>query len=136
MAITKNTDRQEKIVAWVDVTVDDLTDGSAVEAIDLPAGAIILGGAYMLTTAFASQSADAVTVSCNGVTYVNDANAADALAYIAFTMPTTTATGDNMLTTPDTLDITWTATGTDSTVGAITLVVEYIVKGRSAFSQD
>ena len=129
MAYAKDVARQYPLVALATVSIGQLTSGAALEAIDIPAGATVLGGWYECTVAFNSQTSDAVTVSMNGHTYVTDADAT-ALEHTAFTMPTTTSTGLNAVSVPDTIDVTWTGVGTKGTTGTVLVYVEYILSGR------
>ena len=44
MTITKKSDRQEVIAATADFTFSDVTSGAYAAAVDVPAGAIVVGG--------------------------------------------------------------------------------------------
>jgi len=129
MAYAKDVTRQYPLVAIGTVSIGNLTSGAALGLIDLPAGALVVYGWYEVTTVFNSQSSDAVTVSMNGHTYINDTDAT-AKVHTDFTMPTTTDTGLNALTAPDTLDVTWTGGGTKGTTGTVKVVVAYVLANR------
>ena len=62
MAITKFSGRQEVISAKVDFGFADLESGSFEQAIDLPTGAIVVGGQLVVTEAFDSGTSDAADV--------------------------------------------------------------------------
>ena len=63
MSITKDIGRQYPLVARVDFTYASFgASGVAEEAIDLPVGAVVTGGALVITTAFNSATTDAIEV--------------------------------------------------------------------------
>lgn len=127
--MTKNTGRQYALVAYSTVTFADLVSGTAVAAVDIPAGAEILRGTYNVSTVFNSGTSDAVVVQDNAgspVTFVTDADAT-ALETIAFTI----AAGGYRTTTPMTVDVVWTGVGTAPTTGTIKLAIEYVLDGRA-----
>ena len=128
------TSRQEKIVACVELTFADLTSATAYNAVQLPEDAVLTGGQYRVSTAFDSGTSDAVVVAFNSLTLVDDTDA-QAAVLTAFSMPTTSNPNNVEVSTPTYVTVTWTGAGTAPTAGAITLEVEYVVKGRSAFSQ-
>lgn len=131
MAITKNTARQELIVAYVDVALADLTSGTAFNAIDLPANAVVVGGDVVVTTAFNSGTSDVIIVG--DVTTTNRYVASTTIA--AAGRIAVVPTGFTVTTTQPSVRLTWTAVGTAATTGALRLMVTYYVKGRAAFSQ-
>lgn len=128
------TDRQELITACVEVTYADLTSATAYNAVQLPENAVLVGGQYRVSTAFDSGTSDAVVVAFNSLTLLTDADA-QAAVLTAFTMPTTSNPNNVEVSTPAYVTLTWTGAGTAPTAGAITLHVQYLEKGRSAFSQ-
>lgn len=146
MAITLNTGRQETVSARVSFSYTNLTSGVAVNAIQLPANARIIGAFIRIETAFNSGTSDALVIQSNEGT---------PKAYI--TIPAvlntlsagTVASADGILsnvvtvasnigflnTQPSFIDVKWTGTGTAATTGAATLEVEYVVENRAAFTQ-
>jgi hypothetical protein len=126
MAITKDASRQEAVTAIVPFTFADFTSGTLAEAIDVPVGAIVLGGHLAIDTAFDSATSDRFAVGDSASNTRYSAGAVDTVE----TMPTTgTAdggnTGDGTMTavTPgaDTKAGTYTATCTAvGAAGAIT----------------
>lgn len=134
MAITKNSGRQEVIAANVTLTYNTLADDTGVSEgiIQLPEGAIVVGGYVNVKTAFNSTTSDVLDLGDGG----------DADRYTATQINLKTAgvtaldiTGYEY-TTQDDIDAQWTAgsTGT-ATAGEAEVVVQYIVSGRAAFSE-
>jgi hypothetical protein len=127
MAITKNDGRQEVICAVQEI--DGATIGAAglSEAVDLPEGAIVVGGYLNVTTAFTGGIDITLAVSGGGAsltaTDVDTATSSNAL----------TVDGTVVASGGDTVDVT--LAGTTPTGGTAYLIVEYVVKGRAAFSE-
>lgn len=132
MAITKNSGRQEIVSAYVDFTFADIaTTATAYPALDLPVGAIVVGGDLTVTTAWDTGTTGVLDVgdTTTANRYLNDANLKVA-ARTALVPTGFTHTGvDNILKVVPAL------VGTAATAGAARLRVDYIVKGRAAFSQ-
>jgi hypothetical protein len=132
MSITKNAGRQEVISAYVDVALADLTSGAAAAAIDLPPGAVVVGGDVVVDTAFDSGTSDAIVVGDASV-----ANRYLTSTSIAATGRTALVpTGFKVTAAQPAVAVTWTGVGTAATVGALRLRVDYIVRGRSFFTQS
>lgn len=137
MSITKKSGRQEVISARADFTFADLTSATAVPAIDLPAKARILSAYLKIGTAWNSATSDGVVVQSNESTpkaYVTISAASGALSAGL----TTVAASTNLAfvnPVASTLDVKWTGAGTAPTTGTATLIVEYVVDDRAAFSQ-
>jgi len=127
MSITKDSGRQSVLVAIQRFTFEDLEDGVAVEAIDLPAGAVRLRGELVIETAFNSATSDTIAVG----------DGASATAMLSAT--NVQATGKTALTgfegeiqpTVEALTLTWDGTGTAPTAGAGYLLVEYGIENRA-----
>jgi len=123
MAITLNPGRQEVIAAKVDIDYTDVADGAAYPAVQLPAGAIVVGGFFVTTSAF--DATTTLTLSVGSDTLLSaapvDATGVDSI----------TVTGTKY-TVQDTVDFDLSGAVTQ---GAGTLVIEYIVDGRAAFSE-
>lgn len=145
MAITKRSARQSPISARVDFALADLTSGTAVPAVDLPANARILRTFLRITTAFNSGTTDAMVIQSSEGTpkaYITISAGSGALAAskVWSTDPAIAGTASSNVgfinTAASTLDVKWTGAGTAATTGAGTLLVEYIVDNREAFSQD
>ena len=137
MTVSYQKDRQELLSASIEVTYDELTSGTAYDALRLPENATLVEGTYWVLTAFNSGTSDAATVTFNGLTLVNDADA-QAKVRTVFTMPTTTeADVDKVsVSSPTYIQTTWTGAGTAATAGKIRIEARYYVRGRSAFKQD
>ena len=132
MAITKNSDRQELIVAYVDINLADLTTNVAADAIRLPANAVVVSGSLVTTEAWNSTSTDVMDVGdvTSATRYLTDGNIR-ALAALVPLVPT------GFITTPTekNLTVTWTSGGGSPTTGKVRLQVQYFIKGRGAFNE-
>ena len=131
MAIIKNTGRQEVISATVDINFSEVagSSGAVVAAIDLPEGAVVLSGNLITRVVFNSGTSDTMIVELDTV----DLLAATSIAAIGNTPLTTGSVA--ALTAANTVDVIWTGVGAVPTTGDVLLVVNYIVEGRTAFSQ-
>lgn len=131
MPITKNSNRQELIVAHVDISYADLVNNVAQAALDLPPNAVIVDGALVTTEAWNSVTSDVMDVgdATSGVRYLTDGNIRALGARVPL-VPT------GFLTTPTqpSLTVTWTSVGGLPTTGKVRLEVMYFVKGRAAFA--
>lgn len=137
MAITKNTGRQEAVVATVDYKLADLVNGTAVSAILLPANARITQVINRIGTAFNSGTTDALVIQSNEGTpkaYITIAAALNSLTAGLTSVAASTNLGFKN-TVASTIDVKWTGAGTAATTGTGTLIVEYVVDGRAAFAQ-
>jgi hypothetical protein len=128
MALTKDSGRQQPLVAYLEFTYATLASGVN-SAVDVPAGAIVTGGGLVITTAFDSGTTDLLEVG-DGVQdddylVAGVADNGSTAQYIAFT-PT-----GYQYTTNDSIDIKWTPVGTAATAGAGYMWVQYIVDGRA-----
>lgn len=137
MAITKNTGRQDLLVARVVINYDDLTSGTAAEAIDVPAGAIYQGGYVNVLTAWDSNTSDVLDVGDGDSDdlYTDSQIDISAVACTALDAPTAAAVDMKKYTEHDTIDVTWTGTGTAPTQGQLELVYWYIREDRSVETQ-
>lgn len=129
MAISKNAGRQEVIAAKVTIGFGDVVDATAVEAVDLPAGAVVIGGALVATEAFNSATSDTIAVTIDGETLL----AATSVAATGSTLFTAGSVAP--LAAPNTVDVTWDGTGTAPTQGSVDLVVTYVITGRACFAE-
>ncbi|WP_311221351.1 MULTISPECIES: hypothetical protein [unclassified Acidovorax] len=136
MPIKKLTGRQEVIAATADFTFADVTSGTYAAAVDVPAGAIVVGGHLAITTIFNSATTDQFSIGDKV-----GANAAAAATYAAQSADITApgavpivATGKKYAAAA-TVGIVWTGAGAAPSAGAGRLTVLYIVDGRAAFSQ-
>lgn len=132
MAITLQSGRQQSAWATVDFAYTDLTSGAAAAAVKLPAGAVVVGGAVVVKTAWNSATSDALVVGDSA-----SANRYKSSFSIAATGRTALVpTGYQALSTTREIQVTWTGVGTAPSAGAARLEVEYLVPGRAEFSQD
>lgn len=132
MAITKNSARQELVVAHVDINLADVTTGVDVAAMDLPVGAVIVSGSLTTTEAWNSTTSDVMDVGDSGSQnrYLNDGNIRALAAHVPL-VPTgkVHTASDNVLT------VRWVSGGGTPSTGKARLAVTYYVIGRAAFSQ-
>lgn len=132
MPVTKNSARQGVISAFVDFTFADIpTTAIAYAAMDIPLNAIVVGGDLTVTTAWntattATLSVGDVTLATRYATTVDLKTAARTALTIA---------GFTHTNTEKVLNGTTAFVGAAATAGAARLRVDYIVKGRAAFSQ-
>lgn len=137
MAITKKPGRQEKVVAIVPYVLANLTSGSAVAAVDLPANARVLEVINKIGTAFNSGTTDALVIQNNEATPKAFITVSAGLGALSAGLTSRAANTNLGYINPvaSTIDVKWTGAGTAATTGDGTLIVEYVVDGRSAFSQ-
>lgn len=138
MAITKDSGRQTPVVARVSTAAADISAQATYAAIDVPAGAIVIGGYAKITAAFDSSvtldigdDGDVDRYIANGAsgTYpAVDALEEQTLGNVVMLAPT-----GYQYTAPNTIDIK--LAGAANTTGTIELVVVYIVVGREEFSE-
>ena len=137
MAIKLKPSRQDPIIATVPFVLADLTSGTAVPAVQLPANARIKSVILRIDTAVNSGTTDALVVQSNEGTpksYVSISAAANAVTTGIYTA-VSSANLAFLNLVQSTLDIKWTGTGTAATTGAGVLIVEYVVEGRAEFTQ-
>lgn len=136
MTITKKSGRQEVIAATADFTFADVADDTYMPAVDLPSGAIVVGGHLAITTIFNSGTDDKFSIGDK----VGSA-AATKDTYAALSADITAAGAVPIVATgkkygePSTVGVVWNGTGAAPTAGVGRLTVLYIVDGRAAFSQ-
>lgn len=134
MAISKNSGRQEVIAAYVPLTFDTLASDAAVAegVVQLPEGAIVVGGYVSVTTAFDSTTSDVLDV---GDSVDDDRYSATPIDLQTLGTTALDVTGFQTTAQGD-IAVEWTAgsTGT-ATAGAALLTVLYIQSGRTAFSE-
>ena len=130
MALTPSSARQSIICATASFTYADLATGVETPAVQVPQGAIVLGGFLVIDTAFNSGTSDTLTVG--------DATTADrykaAINGQSAALTALIPTGLEY-TVQDSVTVTNTIVGAAPTAGAGRLVLYYIVDGRAAFSQ-
>lgn len=128
MAIKKNDGRQEVILAQVSFTLGSTGDVAAqgtFPAIQLPQGAVVVGGYLKVTTATSAS----VTIALNdGTNTYLTATSAAATGRTAIT-PTGAA-----LTAQTDVNVV-VAGATPVTAGEAEVVIEYFVKGRAEWTQ-
>lgn len=129
MPIKKNAGRQDLLVAYVDIALGDLIAGVAQAAIDLPHGAVLVGGDAIVKTSF-----NAATTAALKVGDKNDDDRYGALDVKTAGRTALTLTGYKH-NVAEPLLVTFSQTGAAATTGEARLTVQYYVEGRAAFSQ-
>jgi len=133
MAIAKDSGRQEVIHADIPFTFATLgATAVAIEAIDLPVGAEIIGGDLIVDTAFDTGTTATFKF---GDALDDDRYTASAIDLKTAARTALTVTGYRALATSNKLKILPTYVGTAATAGAGRVRIQYIVDGRAAFSQ-
>jgi hypothetical protein len=125
----KSPERQYPLTAVVELTYDQLPTGVATEVIDLPVGAVVLGGGAFVDTADDGGTSVVLDVGDNdaGDLYVTDLDAKTANESEAFDV---TEIGKKY---PSGGAITATRTegGTASTAGKVRIFATYLIFGRA-----
>lgn len=130
MALKLKSGRQSVILAYIDVVLADLVTTVAKNLIELPNGAVVVGGGVVVTQVFNSTTSDVLDIGDAGSAnrYKNDVNLqALGLTALAPTGYVTTA--------PTKITGTWVSGGGTPTTGAFRLWVEYFVQNRALFNQ-
>lgn len=131
MPITKNSARQELIVAWLDIGFADPTAyGTAENAFDLPANAILVDGDVVVKTAW--NSATTATLKLGDAA---DDDRYTASAIDLKTVGRTALTVTGFIHSAEVLKALIAQTGAAATAGAARISIQYYVAGRAAFSQ-
>ncbi len=132
-SITKNVSRQEVVQAYVDINFGDLAGSSGVDvnAIELPPGAVLVGGAVVALTAFNSATSDVLDVgdSVSQNRYANDVN------IHATGRTAITPTGYTHVAASRWLTVRWVGVGAVPSAGKVRLEAQYYVENRSHFTQ-
>lgn len=130
MAITKNFNRQPRLVAHVDINLADVTAGADLAAMELPPNAVVLSGNLYTTEAWNSTTSDTFDVgdADSQNRYLNDGNIRAAGALVALVPTGFTHTGGD-------LTVRWNSGGGTPTTGKLRMTVEYIILGRGCSTQ-
>lgn len=137
MTITKESGRQDAIVGKAEGTYEDVESGVYAAAVDVPCGAIVIGGGLSIPVLFNSGTTDKFSIG----TKIGSAGAvANSLAAQSEDV---TAAGTWIPIVPNgaeftsagSVGIVWTGDGTAPSAGTFKLIVIYIKDGRVAFSQ-
>lgn len=136
MPIKKLSGRQEVIAATADFTFADIVSGAYQDAIDVPAGAIVVGGHLAITTLFNSATTDQFSIGdkVGSAAAANTTYAAQSADVTAVGAVPIVPMGKKYAE-PSTIGIVWTGVGAAPTAGVGRLTVQYIVDGRAAFTQ-
>lgn len=130
MSITKDSGRQDVACAIVPFTYADFASGVFQAAIELPLGAIVIGGAVAITTAFNSATTDLLDVGISTSTEKYGANF-NVHATGSFPLTGLAQKEANQID----MGLTWTGTGAAPTAGVGSLVVMYAKAKKVEWSQ-
>lgn len=130
MSILKDYARQCAVVAKQAIALVDFAVDLVQGAVQLPAGAIVIGGFLVVDEVFDAVTTATIAVgdSLSAARYLAATNV-KAAGYTALV-----PTGYQTLTQGDVL-VTYAFTGAAATTGKARLVIEYIVDGKSEFTQ-
>jgi hypothetical protein len=129
--ITKDTNRQAPTVAIVEFGFADLATGVGQVAIDLPSGAIVIGGEIIIDEVYNSSVSDTLEVGdSEAATRYKGSVDGQALGRTALV-----PTGKEVKSATGSVMLEWTGSGDAPTTGAGRLIVEYILSGRGDFVQ-
>lgn len=131
MAIKKNSGRQSPQVAQVSASLADIKSGAQHAAIELPAGAVVVGGFIHVSQAFNAATTATLKV---GDSADDDRYTATAADVKNTGVTALTLTGFETTKKTD-IAVTYAETGAAATAGALTLYVQYIVKKRALTNQ-
>lgn len=125
MAIVKNAGRQEVIGAYIDIDYTELATAGEFSVMDLPEGALIVGGGIVSGLTGVTDYALSVEDK-DGTEIVADVAGTYGAGYVALVPVGTvqTVAGEVKLDT----------TG-NASAGTVKVYVEYVVMGRAAFSE-
>ena len=125
-AVRLKSGRQSIVSAYLDVVLANHATTVALDTIEVPQGAVIVGGSVVVTEAFNSTSTDVLDIGDSGTAnrYKNDID----LTTLALTALVPTG---YVYTAPTKIKATWVSGGGTPTTGAYTLRVDYIVRGRA-----
>jgi hypothetical protein len=131
MAITKNINRQDVKVAYVDINLADVVSASDLAAISLPPNSVILAGEIVTTEAWNSTTSDVMDVgdAASQNRYLNDGNIRALGARVAL-VPT------GFIHPGGDLTVRWTSGGGTPTTGKSRLTVQYMQLGRGDSTYD
>jgi hypothetical protein len=137
MPVTKKAGRQDVIVGTCDFTYADLTSGAYAAMVDVPAGAIVVGGHVAVTTLFNSATTDKFSIGSKvGAGAANDtAYSAQSADITATGLAASVTVSGYKFTEAGSVGVRWDGAGAAPSAGVGRLVVEYVVDGRTAFSQ-
>jgi hypothetical protein len=129
-AVARSSARQHVISAYLDITYLNFVSGTDAAAIELPQGAVVVGGDVVVDTAWNSATSDVISVG-DPVTY-NRYLSAQSIAAAARTAIVPTG---YIYIAPTLISVRWVGAGTAPSAGAGRVRVDYIVRGRSQFPQ-
>lgn len=131
MPIRLNAGRQELVVAYVDVKAGDLVSGVAGKAIELPSGAVIVGGDIVVKTAFNSATTATLKVGDK----VDDDRYTSAAVDLKTAGRTALTLTGYKHSVSEHLQALFAETGAAATLGLARVSIHYYVEGRAAFTQ-
>jgi len=125
--------RQYPLAAVVEVAFADISGETAVEVVELPAGAIVTGGQLLVQTAF--DDTGTATVDIGDADDPDRFTASPVNVKATGSVPLDIDTNNAQYDVPAQITATLAAQNDDGTEGAFLLIVEYVVEGRQNENQ-
>lgn len=129
-AVPISSGRQQLIVANLDLVLANFATTVDYNLIQVPAGAVIEGGAIVVDTVFNSTTSDVISIG-DTTTY----NLYKSALTIQATGLTALVPTGKIYTVPTWLTARWVSGGGTPTTGALRVSVTYYVRGRAQFTQ-
>jgi len=141
--IFKKPGRQTVLVAEAVLTYANTlspADLNAVDTpcIDMPEGAMVVGGRVFVVTAFNSATSDTLDVGDNDDPnrYTNGGAVDISTADVFPLTLDTVSVSNHVYTAGETINFTWTAVGADATAGEVRIQIHYIIADRANETQS
>lgn len=131
MSITLNDSRQAPLWAFVDINLADFAGGAVQDAIELPAGAIVVGGFVQPITSFNAATTATLKV---GDSVDDDRYSSTPVDVKALTSVQLNVTGYEM-PAQGKVKVTYASTGTAASTGKCRLFLAYIRSNRTQSTQ-
>lgn len=131
MSITLNDSRQAPLWGFVDINLADFADGAVQDAIELPAGAIVVGGFVQPITSFNAATTATLKV---GDSVDDDRYSSTPVDVKALTPVQLNVTGYEM-PAQGKVKVTYASTGAAASTGKCRLFLAYIRSNRTQSTQ-
>lgn len=131
MSITQNDSRQAPLWAFVDINLADFAGGAVQDAIELPAGAIVVGGFVQPITSFNAATTATIKV---GDSVDDDRYSSTPVDVKALTPVQLNVTGYEM-PAQGKVKVTYASTGAAASTGKCRLFLAYIRSNRTQSTQ-
>lgn len=129
-SLKRSSGRQGVISAYLDIGFANFVSAADTPAIQVPAGAVIVGGDVVVDTVWNSVTSDVISIG--DATTFNRYLSALSLQALARTVIVPTGF---IHTAPTVLSFRWVGVGTAPTTGAARVRIDYIRRGRVQFAE-